>query len=60
MARVRGPATEAQSLELWIKGPVFYGAEVAVRTQDVDGGIELGVALEGDDRSALLGRWTGA
>ena len=60
MARLAGPRTEAQTLELWLKGPVFYGEEVALSTTAREGAVQFGVALAGDSRMALLGSWHGA
>jgi acyl dehydratase len=64
--RPRDPRASCESLELWIKGPIPYGAEVRldvvdavdpVDPVDAHGGLAFGVALEGDARHALLGRW---
>lgn len=57
MARLRGPQSEAQILDLWIKGPVFYGASVNLSAATNSGGVEFGLSLDGDHRVALLGRW---
>ncbi|HWP13217.1 MAG TPA: hypothetical protein VNN06_15450 [Ramlibacter sp.] len=56
-SRLAGPDTEAQTLDLWIKGPVFYGADVGLNAVDGEEGLRFGVSLEGDARSALLGHW---
>lgn len=56
-ARLTGPETQAQTLDLWIKGPVFYGADVALNAVSGYDGIAFGVALDGDARSALVGDW---
>lgn len=56
-SRLDAPRTEAQRLDLWIKGPVFYGRPVRL---DVLGGPDectFGLALEHDRRHALCGRW---
>ena len=57
MARLRGPQSDAQMLELWIKGPVFYGANVVLNAGTNDQGDVFGLSIESDLRSALLGRW---
>ncbi len=54
------PRSEAQTLELWLKGPVFYGEEVALSAKTDDGAVHFGLALAGDSRMALLGAWPGA
>ncbi len=50
---------EAQTLDLWIKGPVFYGAEVSLRALQDERGLQFGLALDDDSRAALVGRWRG-
>lgn len=47
----------AMTLETWIKGPVYYGAKLALRsdTQADKGIFELHV--EGDERPAIVGRY---
>jgi acyl dehydratase len=47
----------AMTLETWIKGPVYYGADVSLRaeTQSDRGCFELHVA--GDERPAIVGRY---
>jgi hypothetical protein len=56
-SRLAGPHAEAQTLDLWIKGPVFYGADVALKAVDGRDGLRFGLALQGDARNALLGHW---
>jgi len=46
-------------VQLWIKGPVFYGAKVALNAAATDDGVQFGLSLEGDDRVALSGLWRG-
>jgi len=60
MARLDGPRSEAQTLELWLKGPVCYGEEAALSANARDGAAEFGVALAGESRMAPLGSWQGA
>jgi hypothetical protein len=60
LARLRGPQSDAQTLDLWIKGPVFYGAEVVLSAVNGDGGLQFGLALAGDPRTAIAGAWRGA
>lgn len=47
----------AMRLETWIKGPVFYGARLALRaeTRPEDGAFALHV--DGDERPAIVGRY---
>lgn len=56
-SRLAGPDVEAQTLDLWIKGPVFYGAEVALKAVAGGDGVRFALSLQGDARSALLGHW---
>jgi hypothetical protein len=60
MARLRGPESEAQTLDLWIKGPVFYGAGVNLSAATSASGVLFGLSLDGDSRIALLGQWQAA
>ena len=57
-SRLAGPDTEAQTLDLWIKGPVFYGAEVGLNAVVCEEGLRFGLSLHGDTRTALLGHWS--
>ncbi|MBI2752099.1 MAG: acyl dehydratase [Betaproteobacteria bacterium] len=56
-ARLNGPDSEAQTLELWIKGPLYYGAQVILKSAGIKNGVQFGLSLEGDHRPALLGQW---
>jgi len=57
LARLQRPASEKQTLRLWIKGPLFYGAEVVLKATAGPGKVEFGLSLEGDSRPALSGCW---
>ncbi len=59
LARLRGPQSDTQTLELWIKGPLFYGSTVALKAATNDQSVEFALSLDGDQRAALLGRWGG-
>lgn len=59
MARLQNLDAEAQTLDLWFKGPVFYGADVMLSAAPGDGELRFGLALQGDTRHALLGHWQG-
>jgi hypothetical protein len=52
--------TAAQRLDAWLKGPVFYGSELALRGAARDGGFEFGLSAAGDERPAIVGRWSAA
>jgi len=47
----------AQTLELWIKGPVFYGAHVALFAEQRGDAQRFGLSIDGDPRMALIGCW---
>lgn len=60
LARLGLPDTEPGALALWLKGPIFYDADVilsAVREPDQ---IRFGLALAGDARHAIAGSWSAA
>lgn len=60
MAKLHGPQTDGQTLRLWIKGPVFYAANVILNVDAADDGVRFGLSLEGDSRMAIVGHWQGA
>lgn len=43
-------------LETWIKGPVFYGAPVAMRHETDAGGTRFALHVDGDERPAIVGQ----
>ena len=57
LRRLAEPHAEAQTLDLWIKGPVFYGAEVTLSAIPTAGETRFGLSLAGDDRAAIAGIW---
>ncbi len=57
MARLSAPQSEAQALELWIKGPVFYGSEVVLKADSAGAAVSFGLMLAGDHRAAIAGSW---
>ena len=58
LARVASDDGQArQRLELWIKGPVFYGAALALRRRQDGDGCLFALHVDGDARAALVGRW---
>jgi acyl dehydratase len=44
-------------LDTWIKGPVYYGAEVALRAEVEPGGGRFALHVDGDPRPAIVGRY---
>jgi hypothetical protein len=57
LARLPGLDTSPLTLDLWIKGPVFFGREVLMRHDSIgtDGSRGFGLWLEGESRPALVG-----
>ncbi len=45
-------------LDTWLKGPVYYGAEVALRVAASAGGTIFALHVEGDERPAIVGRYS--
>ena len=43
-------------LDAWIKGPVFYGAEVTMGIAQETDGTVFALNVEGDQRPAIIGR----
>lgn len=59
LARLQAPPAVPQQLDLWLKGPVFYGHEVTLREAPLPqhDGREFALFGTGDPRPAILGRW---
>jgi len=51
---------QKHQLDVWIKGPVYFGAEVVQRQLERSSGEggDVGVWMADDPRPALIGRWT--
>ena len=47
----------AMTLETWIKGPVFYGAKLALRAETQPAGGVFALHVDGDERQAIAGRY---
>ncbi len=60
LAKLAAPQSEAQRLDLWIKGPLPYGADVTLRAGQRDGALQFGLSLADDSRMALVGSWRAA
>lgn len=45
-------------LDTWIKGPVFYGAQVALRAELEPAGGRFALHVDGDERPAIVGRYS--
>jgi hypothetical protein len=59
MARLPAPKThEVERLDAWLKGPVYYGSHVSLRTSSGSEGIVFAVHTDGDQRPAIVGRWS--
>jgi len=59
LARLPSPGPTPQQLDLWIKGPVFFGGEAILHYSEcAEGdGHDFGLRLRPDARPALVGRW---
>jgi acyl dehydratase len=55
LARLPEPGSAPLVLDLWIKGPVFFGRDVTLRHRPAGAGLEFGLWLDGETRPALLG-----
>lgn len=45
-------------LDVWMKGPMPYGAEVTLRTAGEDGRLTFALTADTETRPALVGRWS--
>ena len=55
--QIDAPENPVQSLDLWIKGPVYYDADVALAALAIPQGNRFGLRLKTDPRFALAGEW---
>lgn len=56
LGHIRSPGSAPRQLDLWIKGPVYFGSEVVQRQSSrEDGGQDFGLWIAGDERPALVG-----
>jgi hypothetical protein len=52
------PPKTPQRLDAWLKGPVYYDSAVALHARAEACGVVFAVVPEGEERPAILGRWT--
>ncbi len=57
LRQIDAPEDPVQSLDLWIKGPVYYHAEVTLAVLPIPQGSRFGLRLNDDPRFALAGEW---
>jgi hypothetical protein len=60
LARMAEPRAAAQRLDLWLKGPVYYGSEVGLAAGGAEGGVAFALTARDGSRPALQGRWIAA
>lgn len=60
LARLPQPAAEVPlRLDAWLKGPVYYGSALALRSAAGEGGTNFALHVDGDPRPAIAGRLHG-
>lgn len=52
----RPTAPEPHRLDVWLKGPVYYGSDVTLRATTDPSGTSFFLFVDGDDRPAIVGR----
>lgn len=57
MAKLPPRTSDRQSLDLWIKGPAYYGAGGELRATHANDAVTFGLFVAGDPRPALVGTW---
>ena len=57
LRRARRSDASAQRLDLWLKGPVFYGDAATLHSVTCEGAIDFGLFVPKDERPAIVGRW---
>jgi hypothetical protein len=59
MARLLGPGPDPlQRLDTWLKGPVYYGADVSLRAEGGPEGLTFALLPDREERPAIVGRWS--
>lgn len=53
-------ATPTQRLDAWLKGPVYYDSDVTLRAANGPHGIVCALFQKGEDRPAIIARWSAA
>jgi acyl dehydratase len=48
---------QPQRLDAWLKGPVYYGSDVCLRSRTESDRTVFSLNIEGDERPAILGCW---
>ena len=46
-------------LDTWLKGPVYYGADVTLRAEESPDAVTFALHVDGDERPAIVGRLYG-
>lgn len=57
LSRMTEPQARAQRLDLWLRGPVYYGSDVDLAAHSKEDGATFALTVRGSGRPALLGRW---
>jgi hypothetical protein len=58
MAHLRGLSSEGpHQLRVWLRGPVYFGAEVSLRAENTKEDCAFALMVQGEERPAILGRW---
>src|SRR5262245_39458422 len=61
MARLVSPEVDLpQRLALWLKGPVYFDADVTLLARSIGEVTEFALLVAGEERPAILGRWGGS
>jgi acyl dehydratase len=57
LAHLGAAGHAAMTLDTWIKGPVFYGAALALRAEAQQDSGAFALHVDGDERPAIVGRY---
>lgn len=60
LAQLDRAKSEAETLALWLKGPVFYGSDVLLSAVSHGDRGHFGLSLAEDPRHAIVGSWQGS
>lgn len=58
LARLVPPSTDGrQRLDIWLKGPVYYDADLQLKVQALNNGMCFSLSQDQDERAAIVATW---
>ncbi|MGH6802705.1 MAG: acyl dehydratase, partial [Methyloceanibacter sp.] len=60
LARLPAPGAGAQRLDVWVKGPVFYDADIRMSAIAEERASQFALTVNEETRPGMVGRWAPA